>query len=397
MRAQIAKQIVLAVVGTLSVTALLALLTLFVLNGSFNNEAGKTVVIAILYLLPLIALQAGTEKPLSRWADSSPFPMDWVIYSGTKLILSLAGAGAGSLLTLMFGIERRWSDLYFANRLVVVVVVLAAIFTRLYNKTRTRLEQRNRELEATVEAEARSLRQHEQEAERAREIQQALMPRDLPRIAGCHLAAECLPSRAVGGDYFDAIRLGDSRVAIAIADVSGKGMGAALLMSNLQAIVRAFAPTDLAPQELCVRANQLIAGNVAPGKYITFFYAVVDTARMRVDYCNAGHNPPLLGRRSGAVESLSEGGPVLGILPDAPYVAGSAELKAHDCLALYTDGITEATDEHEEEFGEERLKALVASRPAGAEECRAQIVASVSQYAKGNFNDDVTVLVATID
>ncbi|MGA2571577.1 MAG: PP2C family protein-serine/threonine phosphatase [Terracidiphilus sp.] len=392
-----AKQLLLAVATALAVTSAFALLTLFIMQGNFGHEAGIAVAVGTLYVLPLLALQAVTEKQLRRWADAAPFPMDWIVYGGAKLVLALAAAGIGSLLTLLLGIVPHWSNLYMANRAVVVVTPLAALLIRLYATTRSHLEERNRQLEETVAAEARNLRQHEQEAERAREIQQALMPRELPRIKGCQLAAECIPARQVGGDYFDAIRLGDSRVAIAIADVSGKGMGAALLMSNLQAIVRAFAPAVLAPQELCTRANQLIAANVAPGKYITFFFAVVDTARMRIDYCNAGHNPPLLGRRDGSVETLDEGGPVLGILPDAPYDSGSAELRPGDGLVLYTDGITEATDSSGDEFGEERLKALLARRPSGAEELRARIVSAVSEFANGNFSDDVTVLVVTVD
>ncbi|MGH9562560.1 MAG: PP2C family protein-serine/threonine phosphatase [Terracidiphilus sp.] len=133
------------------------------------------------------------------------------------------------------------------------------------------------------------------------------MPKELPQIRRCQLAAECLPARVVGGDYYDAIRLADCRAAIVIGDVSGKGMPAALLMSNLQAIVRAFAPTGLAPSELCAKANQLIAANVAPGKYITFFYAVVDTERMRLDYCNAGQQPTTLASR-GSHDGDSERG-----------------------------------------------------------------------------------------
>jgi hypothetical protein len=130
---------------------------------------------------------------------------------------------------------------------------------------------------------------HEQEFERAREIQEALMPEQLPQIRGCRHSAVCQPARTVGGDYYDVIRMGDSCFAIAIGDVSGKGMAAALLMSNLQAIVRAFAPAGPAPEQLCTKTNGLIAGHVAAGKYITFFYAVVDG--------RGAHAPRLLQRR----------------------------------------------------------------------------------------------------
>ncbi len=374
-----------------------ALLALFLVEGRVQGEIGKTLAAAIVYMLPLLALQAVTEKALRRWADASRFPLDWIVYGGAKLVLGLACAAIGSALALMLGIVGRWQELYLPNRMVVVVSVIAACLIRLYGTTRSRLEARNRQLEAKVEAEGRTLRMHEQDFERAREIQEALMPKQLPLIRGCRLSAVCQPARTVGGDYYDVIRLGESTVAIAIGDVSGKGMGAALLMSNLQAIVRAFAPAATAPEELCTKANGLIAGNVASGKYITFFYAVVDTARMRLDYCSAGHNPPMLLRRDGTLETLAEGGPVLGIFPAADYVGGTVELKPGDYLLLFTDGITEAMNAKDEEFGEQRLGDLMRQVPGGADECRERIMSAVTQFSSGNFHDDATVLVLTVN
>jgi len=374
-----------------------ALLALFVVQGNVKGDVGKTLAAALVYMLPLLALQAVTEKTLRRWADASRFPVDWVVYGGAKLVLGLAAAAVGSALAMLLGIVGKWQDLYLPNRMVVVVSVIAACLFRLYGTTRSRLEERNRQLEAKVEAEGRTLRMHEQDFERAREIQEALMPKQLPQIRGCRLAAVCQPARTVGGDYYDVIRIGDSSVAIAIGDVSGKGMAAALLMSNLQAIVRAFAPAGPAPEELCAKANGLIAGNVASGKYITFFYAVVDTARMRIDYCSAGHNPPILQRRDGTQETLTEGGPVLGIFPGAHYAGGMAELRPCDCLVLFTDGITEAMNANDEEFGEQRLMDLLKHGSVNADECRERIISAVTQFSNGIFHDDATVLVLTLN
>ncbi len=372
-------------------------LVLFVLRGTLGSEVVQTIAAAVVYALPLLALHIPTEEALRRRVDASRFPLDWILYGGAKLTLGLAAAAIGSSLALLLGIVGNWQDLYLANRLVVVVSVISSCLIRLYGTTRSRLEERNSQLQEKVEAEQRILRLHEQDFERAREIQEALMPKQLPQIRGCQLAASCQAARIVGGDYYDAIRLGESSVAIVIGDVSGKGMAAALLMSNLQAIVRAFAHAGLKPQELCAKANQLIASTVAPGKYITFFYAVVDVVRMRLDYCNAGHNPPLLKHRNGTTETFGEGGPVLGVFPNAHYAGGSAALQPDDCLVLFTDGITEAMNATDEEFGEERLMALLSQSSENADEYRKQIVAAVTHFCNGAFHDDATVLVMTVN
>jgi len=392
-----ARHVATAVTLSLLSAVCCSVLVLFVLRGTLSSGVGQTIAAAIVYALPLMALQAATEQALRRRADASRFPLDWILYGGAKLTLSLAAAGIGSSLALLLGIVKKWQDLYLANRMVVVIYLIASFLIRLYGTTRSRLEERNRQLQEKVEAEGRTLRLHEQDFERAREIHEALMPKQLPQIRGCQLAAGCQPARIVGGDYFDAIRLGDSSIAIVIGDVSGKGMAAALLMSNLQAIVRAFAHAGLEPHELCAKANRLIAATVAPGKYITFFYAVVDIARMRLDYCNAGHNPPMLQHRDGTIDTLGEGGPVLGVFPDACYTGGIAPLHPDDCLVLFTDGITEAMNAKDEEFGEERLMALLSQPSGSADEYRRQIVAAVTHFSNGSFHDDATVLVMTVN
>jgi sigma-B regulation protein RsbU (phosphoserine phosphatase) len=378
---------------TIGLAIAIAALVKFVITGSLGGLGGMLAA-AFLYLLPIVATLGITERPMRRWMAAARFPMDWVIYVAVKLTATVAAAAVGGFLTVQTGLASA-ADLYTMNRVVVVMVLLVGCATEFYSATRSRLESRNRQLEERVESERHALQLHQEDFERAREIQQALMPTQLPRIRGCDLAAGCQPARMVGGDYYDAVRLGEASVAIAIGDVSGKGLAAALLMSNLQAIVRAFA-ASLAPAELCSRANQVIAGNVAPAKYITFFYAVVDTARMRLDYCNAGHNPPILRRRDGSVEWLREGGPVLGVLPAANYPAGSVELRAGDCLVLYTDGVSEAFNAAGDEFGEERIIQLLNQPATNAEDHRQRIMAAATEFCDANFHDDATMMIATI-
>jgi len=389
------KRLIWAAVFPISAAAGCAVLALFVVYGSISN-VGTAVAAALIYMAPLMLLQAISEKRLRAWADCAPSPLDWIGYGAAKLLTGGIAALIGTFLMVLLGIVGSWRDLYLANRMVVVVSLTFALLIRLYSTTRNRLEARNRELEVRVEAESRALELSQQDYERAREIQQALMPRILPKVHGCQLAAGCVPARIVGGDYYDAIRLTDRTVAVAIGDVCGKGMAAALLMSNLQAIVRAYASTAMSPQALCTQANRLLSANVAPGKYVTFFYGVIDLTEMKINYCNAGHNPPLLQRRNGQLELLTEGGPVLGVFPDAAYIDGAAELRPDDCLLLFTDGITEAMNERLEEFGEERLKALIGTRPAPAEELQNQIMSAVVQFSTKELHDDATTLIVTV-
>ena len=367
----------------------------YAIKGSLRGM-GMALAHALLYVVPATLLRVPLQSTARRWIDAARFPLNWGIFIGVHLAMALATVTLATFLALRIGLDRTAAELLPVNRVIVVVWLVFALGREIYSNTRRRLESRNRQLEDKVEAKSCVLQLQLEDFERAREIQQALMPTHLPQIQGCDLAASCQPARMVGGDYFDAIRLGDARVAIAIGDVSGKGMAAALLMSNLQAIVRAFAPGGLAPHELCSRANRLIAGNVAPGKYITFFYAVIDTARMTLEYCNAGHNPPILRRRDGTLERLGEGGPVLGVLPGATYAAGTAELRSGDCLVLYTDGISEAFNAADEEFGEARLILPLKEPGDSSEERRQRIMVAATEFSNNNFHDDATLMIVSM-
>jgi len=253
------------------------------------------------------------------------------------------------------------------------------------------------------EIEAGRARRREEAAERrelseALKIQQRLLPQQVPEIEGWELAVSWQPANGVGGDCFDMIRLGDTRLAISIADVVGKGIPAALLMSNLQAAVRAFASEAVEPQALCHQVNRILCGNIAEGRFISFFYSVLDAPTGVMTYTNAGHYLPMLVRADGAVERLGAGGPVLGVLPDAEYEQAHVGIGPGDRLVMFTDGLTEARSAADEEFGEERLlDAAVAHRACSAPALQARLADSVATFTGGRLQDDATLIVLAAD
>jgi sigma-B regulation protein RsbU (phosphoserine phosphatase) len=258
--------------------------------------------------------------------------------------------------------------------------------------------ERGRELRRKRDLEfARELARTREMAE-ARNIQQRLLPREIPQIAGCEVSALWLPAREVSGDYFDVLKFGEQTAALCIADVMGKGMPAALLMSNIQAAVKSLASTGISPNILCQQVNRLVCNNVDEGKFITFFYCVIDTVARKLLYTNAGHHVPMLVRRDGEIVRLTEGGPVLGLIPDYVYEVDEVELKPGDRLVLFTDGLTEARDIDDEEFGEERLMAILrSSRELSAGSIQGRIVKAVDVFSQGEMGDDTTLIVLAID
>jgi FixJ family two-component response regulator len=238
------------------------------------------------------------------------------------------------------------------------------------------------------------LKGKEREYEEAREIQHGLLPKTIPQIPGHEICGAWQPTSMVGGDYYDALRFSDSKVALCVADVVGKGMPAALLMSNLQAAVKAFASESMSPKELCSKVNRVISSNIAANKFITFFYCVYDAAAGRLAFTNAGHNAPILLRRDGSCVRLQDGGSVLGVFRDWNYEQAEASFTAGDRLVLFTDGVTEVGNSEGEEFGEDRLIYLLrqnAAFPAG--ELQRKVMEAISDYSGGEFQDDATLLV----
>ena len=245
----------------------------------------------------------------------------------------------------------------------------------------------------------RASRLHEQhELQEAAQIQRAMLPSRLTAPAGLSIAANTQALGNVSGDYYDVIRIDEHRSAICIADVMGKGVGAALLMSHLQATVRMLAPQMTEPRELCERLNEMIAANGVPSRFITLFYCVVDSRNMRLTYTNAGHSWPVLARRDGSTERLKTDDAVLGTFWRWNYRQGETDLRSGDRLVLFTDGITECADESGGEFGEEELQRVVAENlhlPPGKLE---QLILSMTQtHCAGTMNDDATLIVAAVN
>ena len=231
----------------------------------------------------------------------------------------------------------------------------------------------------------------------ARAIQQTLLPREMPRVAKLDLSGTWQPARTMGGDYYDLLKLGEHELAVCIGDVAGKGMPAALLMSGLQAAVRASASNS--PRDLCERVRRVVVSTLSGGRFVTFFYATVDTAAMRLRWCNAGHNAPILARADGTVVRLTEGGPAFTrLFRESGYEEREIALMPGDRLVLFTDGVSEATDAGGELFGEERIEELVAdSRDLAAHELQRTIVDAAASFSGGELEDDLTLVVVCVD
>jgi sigma-B regulation protein RsbU (phosphoserine phosphatase) len=283
-------------------------------------------------------------------------------------------------------------------KLPFLITFVYGVTNFLYAKTKTRLECRNIELQGMVQSGAARLEIHEQELQRAREIQQSLLPKKIPQLPGIAVATAWRPARAVGGDYFDVLRLNSNRLAICIADVSGKGVPAALLMANVQASLRASVRDLDSPARVCGIVNGMLCESIAANKFVTFFCGVLDADARTFRYCNAGHPYPVL-VSAGAAHTLDHGGDaVLGVFPSWDYQDSNVNLKSGDRLLLFTDGITEAEDAQGEEFGVERVAAFGKAHAAtSAAKLNEQLLAQVSEFCGAQFEDDVTLVVLAVN
>jgi phosphoserine phosphatase RsbU/P len=241
------------------------------------------------------------------------------------------------------------------------------------------------------------LDEQKNEIAEARSIQEGFLPKEIPQVSGYEIASAWQSARMVGGDYFDVLSFDEDTLGLCIADVAGKGMPAALLMSNLQAAVRGLASATLPPNELCARLNALLCRNIASDRFITFFYAQLDGPGRILRYVNAGHNAPIVVHRDGSHHRLQEGGGVLGVFPNQSFVPGTARLEPGDRVVLFTDGVTEAGNLDGDEFGEERLVRLLAeNHSSGAKEIQKTILAAAAEFSRNNWHDDATLLILAV-
>jgi serine phosphatase RsbU (regulator of sigma subunit) len=229
----------------------------------------------------------------------------------------------------------------------------------------------------------------------ASEIQFRLHPETPPAIPGYDVIGVSFPCYEVGGDYYDFIEKPDGRTVVALGDVSGKGTGAALLMSSIHAAVRAHTRTLLSASEIVSEINQYIYDNTPANRYVTLFYSELDPRSHQLTYINGGHNSPLLARASGEVTRLDIGGFPVGITPFGDYREGWVEIEPGDVMVIYSDGVTESLDEEGEEFGEARLIEIVQKNrgrsPAGI---RDRIDEALTKFVgRASAVDDLTIVI----
>ena len=311
----------------------------------------------------------------------------WVLDS----LIVAAGAVFGSVAVFL-------SDPFFALaqvRTVLLIVALNALLAAGVALALGIYDRMRRQIEASyhVRRERDAL---EREMNVAREVQRELLPRAAPRFEGLELAGVCRPAVAVGGDYYDYLQHADGRPGLVIADISGKGVPAAILMASLQASVRSLFPTAADPGQLHERLNNALCGSSSTARYATAFLADFDPGARRLTYSNAGHLPALVIRGARTLR-CQEGGIPIGLFEGATYDTGALTLAPGDLLALFTDGVTEAPGPDGEEFGEDRLADLLRARTGGSLEAALRAVLdALLAWSGPTAHDDVTLVLARV-
>jgi sigma-B regulation protein RsbU (phosphoserine phosphatase) len=345
----------------------------------------------LLYSLLIGNLTMPALESLHGFYAERPFPYSSLFFLSILLLLLFPVYVVSSVIvwwlapptpqTLVHLLKTGW-------KLPLLITFVFSVVAFLHQSRR-----RNVELQRSVELGHSQIEAQEQELQRALDIQQSLLPKEIPQLPGFEVAAVWRPASTVSGDYFDVVKLSGHRLGICIADVVGKGVSAALLMANVQAAVRAFASDVESAACLCGKVNRLLCENIATGKFVTFLYCVLDSEVSTIQYCNAGHPYPILVSNENS-QMLEESGAVLGVFPEWTYEDTAIDLRPGDRLLLFTDGITEASGADEQEFGEAKIAAFaLANRKLSARDLNGRLLADVSTFCDAHFRDDATLLV----
>ncbi len=286
-------------------------------------------------------------------------------------------------------IEKPWSNV----RLLEILKTQIELGNERREARRQAMDERRAQSKIALQ-----FQQQERENEEARKIQQGFLPEEIPQIPGFEVACAWQPTRIVGGDYYDVLLFGTDSLGLCIADVAGKGMPAALLMSNLQASFRGLASPVMSPDELCTRLNSLMSRNIASDRFITLFYALLDGPSRRLCYTNCGHNAPFVMHRNRSHHRLSDGGGVLSGFQTEGFTQASIDLERGDRILFFTDGVTEACSPDGEEFGEARLLRLLEENlDLRAAILQNKILTVVGDFCRGNWHDDATLVVIAVE
>jgi sigma-B regulation protein RsbU (phosphoserine phosphatase) len=238
----------------------------------------------------------------------------------------------------------------------------------------------------------------EKELQDAREGQESLIPRVMPDIPGFHVAGAWRPAQEIGGDFYDIFPLNEGRWGIMIGDVAGKGTAAALYMAMIRSLILSGAVRHHGPAEVLEEVNHLVLTQRSSIQYVTVVLIVLDPNKQTLQYANAGHNPPILQRASGEIESLTRTGTVVGVWDDLELGEVTIKLEKCDIVVMYSDGVTDALNPNNNDYGIDRLTAAVAAGPRKARELLAHIEADLNAFTQGALqSDDVTLFILTKD
>ena len=309
-----------------------------------------------------------------------------------ELLTTLSGTVFGSIVVIW--LQPLFSLAQF--RSVALIVLINAVIAAVVGIALATYDRMKRQIEASYEA-LREKERLESELVIARDVQRQLLPRSTPSMDGLDLAAACLPAVGVGGDYYDLLPLAQTQLGLVIADVSGKGIPAALLMASLQASVRSLCRATSDPGALNAQLNENLFLSSSSARYATLFFGLYDASTGMLCYSNAGHHPALL-LRGDSVVRLADGGLPIGMFESSRYKEGRHRLVTGDLLALYTDGVVEAPGPDEEEFGEARLITLLRRfRERSANGIVEGVIDELHRWSAGTeAHDDVTLVLARI-